>query len=304
MTRPLVSVIVPTHNSAHFLRQTLQSVFAQSFTDYEVVVVDDASTDNTRELVRSLEWPVRLIERSRNSGTADIPRYEGVEAAQGRYGAFLDADDLWLPDKLQKQVDFLAANPDVPLVHSYVMVMDAHGHDLYVRHEGNIPPTGMIAHQLLQHCFISTSSVMVRCETWLQAQQREDITGYGTEWDFFLAIARKHPVGFIPEVLAKYRKHSGSVSRQNWKRAPRDVVAKERIFRKGLWQGIVSRKEYVDILVEACSENSQYWRDQGKPLRAAFFAAKGLRYAPTSAGLWRHLAAALFRGVVRRTVAP
>lgn len=295
MNTPLVSVIIPTHNSAHFIRLTLQSVFAQSFADFEVIVVDDASTDNTCDVIRSLDRPLKLIRRERNSGTADIPRYDGVEAANGAYCAFLDADDLWLPDKLQRQIAFLESHADVPLVHSYVTVMDEFGHDLYVRHEGNIPATGYIAPQLLRHCFISTSSVVVKRSQWLQAQRRKDITGYGTEWDFFLAIARKHPIGFVPEVLAKYRKHASGISRQNWKRAPRDVVAKERIWKKRLWQGVVPEEEYRTILADACAENSQYWRDQNHAGRALYFAMKGLRWRPHDAAVWRQFIASVAR---------
>lgn len=298
MNAPRVSVIIPTFNSARFVRAALASVFAQTFTSYEVIVVDDASTDETCEVLESYGARIRFMRRSKNSGTADIPRYEAIESAQGQYCAMLDADDLWLPYKLERQVAFMSANPDIPLCHGYVMVMDEDGRDLYIRHENAIPSTGMIGRDLLRHCFISTSAVMVRREAWLTAQHREDITGYGTEWDFFLAIAREHPIGFLPNVLAKYRRHAGGISRKNWKRAPRDVMAMERINRKGLWRGIVEKREFYRIVAEACAENSQYWRDNGLNWRAVLFALKGLAYEPADRGLWRHLAASLGRAAV------
>lgn len=259
-------------------------------------MVDDDSADDTVSIVQGFGDRVRLIRRKQNSGTADIPRYEGVLASRGEFCAFLDSDDLWLPEKLQRQVDFLRAHPEIPLVHSYVMVMDENGDDLFVRHEGCIPPTGRISAQLLRHCFISTSSVVVHRNVWLSAQRQDEIVGYGTEWDFFLAIARKYPIGFIPEVLAKYRRYEASVSHRDWRRAPRDVLAKERILRKGLWRGTMSRNQYIDIILEACAENAQFWRDHGFTCRSALFALKGLRYRPASYVCWRHLIACLTRG--------
>lgn len=300
MSTPPVSVIIPTHNSARFIYHTLQSVMAQTFLDFEIIVVDDASTDNTCEIVKSFRPEVRLIERKRNSGTADIPRYDGVEAAKGDYCAFLDADDLWMPEKLQAQVPFLNEHKDVSLVHSYVMVMDENGHDLYVRHEGSIPPTGMIARELLRHCFISTSSVVVKREAWLRAQRRQDITGYGTEWDFFLAIAREYPIGFIPEVLVKYRHHQAGISRRNWRRTPRDVVAFRRIWRKGLWKNLVTASEYGQLVAEACQENAQFWRDRGYPFRAIWFAGIGLGFDCHNLGLWYQLLASGARMIIKR----
>lgn len=282
MNVPRVSVIIPTHNAERFLEASLQSVFAQDLEGFEIIVVDDASTDRTRAILNKYGDRISVILRDTNSGTADIPRYDGIEQANGALCALLDADDLWLPDKLRKQIEFMDKHPEIPLCHNYVMVMNENSENLYVRHEGGIPPTGMIASALVRHCFISTSSVMVRRDKWLAAQRREDITGYGTEWDFFLSIARTHPIGFIPEVLAKYRHSPHSVSRRRWKRSPRDVEAKERILHKGLWRGVIERPEMVNIIVEACHENSEYWRGEAFYDRAAWFALKGLRHRPVS----------------------
>lgn len=302
MSAPRVSVIVPTHNGERFLAAALDSVLAQEREDMEIIVVDDASTDRTKDVLQRYASRVTVVERHENSGTADIPRYDGIERAKGEYCALLDADDLWLPGKIRRQVEFMDAHPDVALCHSYVMVTDDTGRDLYVRHENAIPPTGMIAKPLLQHCFISTSSVMVRRDAWLAAQRREDITGYGTEWDFFIAIARKHPIGFLPEVLAKYRHTTGSVSRRRWRRTPRDIGAKERVLRKRLWKGVVSRREMRATIADAALEGSQYWRDCGYPGRAAWFSLKALQYDWLRPRAWASLAKSLLRAFFRTPV--
>ena len=299
MNTPVVTVVIPTHNSECFLRETLDSVMAQTFKNYEVVVVDDASTDDTVRLVEQYGDRIRLVRRSVNSRTADVPRYEGVEQGRGKYCALLDSDDVWLPEKLNKQVAFMEAHPEIPLSHTSVTMIDEQSKPLYVRHSGVIPATGSCARELLRHCFISTSSVMVRREAWLRAQRKEDLKTYGTEWDFFLSIARAHPVGFIPEPLAQYRVGSESVSRQKWKRAPRDVGAKQRVLRKKLWEGVILRSEMVAIITEACLENCRYWRDRGYCGRSVFFAAQALRHAPLHSQAWVELTKSALKPVHR-----
>lgn len=104
---PQVSVVIPSYNSAPFLRQTLESVRRQTFTDWEIVVVDDCSTDASPALVEDMarrDVRVRLLRLARNAGRPAVPRNAGVQAARGAYVAFLDADDLWHPQKLELQM--------------------------------------------------------------------------------------------------------------------------------------------------------------------------------------------------------
>ncbi len=297
MSDTLVSVIIPTFNSGCYLRETLASVFQQTYSPFEVIVVDDASTDETVDILRSFGSKLRVLERSANSHTADVPRYQGVKIADGEYCAFIDSDDLWEPEKLDKQVTFLSEHPDIPLCHTYVRVIDAEGCPMYVRHEGAIPMTGHCAAQLLEHCFISTSSVMVKRELWLKAQREDELTSFGTEWDFFLSIAREHPIGFIPEVLAYYRHTPGSVSSGRWRRTPRDIGAKKRIYRKGLWRGVISQSDMKSIIVNACEENADHWRSQF-PARSLYFCLQGLTVQPWQGGLWMRLAKGLGRNIL------
>jgi len=287
---PLVSIVIPTWNAARYLRATLDSVFAQTYPRWEIVAVDDGSRDDTLEILRGYGDRIRVLARATNSGTADVPRYEGVEAARGDLVALLDSDDLWRPDKLACQVAFMMEHPDIPLSHHYVRVVDAEGRELHVRHEGIIPATGNCARPLLERCFICTSAVMVRRAAWLAAQSREQLTTYGTEWDFFLSIARKHPVGFIPEVLGSYRYFAGSISRKNWRRYPRDVGAMERIYDKKLWEDVVSRREMRGMLYEACLESADAHRDRGDAWRSLYFGVKAVPYRPAHPGGWVRLA--------------
>ena len=303
---PEVSVIIPAYNASGYIQQALDSVFRQSFQDFEVIVVDDASTDGTAEIVAKYGEPVQLLRREQNSGSVDIPRYEAVAKSKGRWCAFLDADDLWEPQKLERQVAFMRAHPEVQLSHTYARIIDEEGRPDGIRHEGVIPPTGMIARELLRHCFICASTVMVLREAWLRALQPENLGGKATTWDyvldtvrrfrlrflvpepailflewaFFLNIAKHSPVGFIAEPLTLYRRHAASISKQDWRRIPRDLPTKRWIFRKGLWRGLVEQAEMKKILREAAWENAEFWRTRGKWRRALYFGLSGLCYGP------------------------
>jgi teichuronic acid biosynthesis glycosyltransferase TuaG len=292
---PLVSVVIPTWNAARYMRDTLDSVFAQSYPNWEIVAVDDCSRDGTLDILRGYGERVRVIVRKFNSGTADIPRYEGVAASRGSLVALLDSDDMWEPRKLERQVTFMMDHANVPLSHHYMRMIDAEGRALYVRHEGVIPATGPCARPLLARCFICTSAVMVRREAWLAAQSLEQITTYGTEWDFLISIARKASVGFIPDVLGSYRYFADSISRKNWRRYPRDVGAMERIYDKGLWRDIVSQREMRALIYEACLESADAHRDRGDAWRSLYFGVKALQYRATHPGGWMRLA----KGVAR-----
>lgn len=273
-------------------------MLAQTYAPIEIIVVDDASIDDTVSILRGYGDKIRIIELPRNSGTADIPRYAGVKAAQGDLVALLDSDDLWVPEKLERQVAFMLNHPEIPLSHHYVQMVDAQGVTGSVRHHGIIPPTGSCAHDLLIRCFICTSAVMVRKEAWLDAQSPDDLKTYGTEWDFFLSIARSSPVGFIPEQLGSYRYSTGSISRKNWRRYPRDVGAMERIYRKELWRDVASRREMKGILYDACLESADAHRYRGYPGRSLYFCCKAVRYAPLHAGGWVRGAKSLARAVL------
>jgi len=115
---PIVSIIIPTYNRENYLAEAIQSVLCQTYPDFEIIVVDDCSTDNTAEVVKCFnDERLKYIQLEKNSGSSHIPRTTGFKAARGKYVALLDSDDYWTdPYKLQKQVDFLEANPDYSMV--------------------------------------------------------------------------------------------------------------------------------------------------------------------------------------------
>jgi glycosyltransferase involved in cell wall biosynthesis len=302
--RPLVSVCIGTYNRARYVQETLDSVFAQTYRPLEVVVVDDASTDGTPELVERLYGDrVRLIRRATNSGMCPITRNQAAQAATGRYLAFLDSDDGWYPTKIEKQVALLEAHPVYPLCHTYAHLIDEESQVFGTRHEGRMPPTGDCFAALLRHCWITISSILVRRELfdeigWFTEDPRYGI--WGEDHEFFLRVARRHPVALVEEPLARYRRARQNISAGNWRQTPESVPFHEMVLnRPDLWEGRASRRAVVEAFGDVCLENARHWRARGRPERAAWFALRALRHDPARAAVWGDLARSSVRMIVK-----
>ncbi len=283
MTDPLVSAIMPAYNGAKTLRAALDSVLAQSYARLEIVVVDDASTDDTSNILQSYGERIRHVRREKNSGVCAVARGEAMALGKGKYHAFIDQDDLWEPAKIERQVEFMESHPDTPLCHTYMRVIDGGGNPVEVRHEGRIPETGMCARELIQHCFITISAIMVKPDVWVEAKRAVGMEFANTDTETFLYILQRHPAGFgfIPDVLGSYRRWPQSMSRQNWKWGPEDVNALNRVFEGQYWKGLLEEREVRELIAEAYWKNAEHWRHAGYPDRSRYFARKGLRYRPS-----------------------
>jgi glycosyltransferase involved in cell wall biosynthesis len=207
---PAVSVIIPAYNAEAFVEEAVRSVFAQTYRDFEIIVVDDGSTDGTPDVVRSLEGSVRLI-RQRNQGLP-AARNAGAAAATGEWLAFLDADDIWLPDKLERQMR--RADGSVVLIYTDRYNFGARGDLPEV--QGLVTPLleGEIFESLLYFGnFITASSVLI---------QRRVFNGLGgfyeklkaaEDWDLWIRCAATSLAGVCREPLLRYRFHTANMSR-------------------------------------------------------------------------------------------
>ena len=278
---PTVSVVVGTYNCAKYLPGLFACLDAQTFRDFEVVVVDDASTDDeTLRMLTGQGDRIRLIPRAKNSATCELPRYQGAREAKAPLCAFLDADDRWDPDFLSRCIAWMHTHPNDALVHTYVRVVDGDDRTLRIRHEGAIPTGADVAPALLRHCFITISAVVARRDVWLAAVPESAITDFGMDLDFFLSIAKHHSIGFIPDVLAFSRRSDDSVSVKKWKRVPRNVTTLGRILRQGDYIGLATHAEMRGIVRDAYVDDAEYWRHEGRPERSWWFCREGLKNFP------------------------
>jgi glycosyltransferase involved in cell wall biosynthesis len=299
---PTVSVCIGAYNRARDIRACIDSVLTQTRPADEVIVVDDASTDGTCEILESYGDRIILIKRQTNSGICPITRNQAAQAATGELIAFLDSDDLWYPEKLTRQVAFMERHSEVPLCHTLCDVIDAEGKVQHVRHGAEVvPPTGYCFEALLHHCWITISMVMVRRSLfdeigWFNA---DPPYGYlGEDQEFFLRVARRYPIGFIPEVLGGFRKAGQGITASNWKAIPAAVPLFQALLeRRDIWEGKVPRSVMVKALTDKCDRNAYFYRDNKAWGRAAWFARQALKADWRDGRAWRHWAASfLHRG--------
>lgn len=307
---PVVSVILPVYNGAATLRAAIDSVLAQSYSDYELIVVDDASTDASLAILESYGDRIRLVRRKQNSGICAVARTEGLALARGRYIAAMDQDDLWEPQKLERQVAFMDAHPELPLCHTYAWIIDEHGRRQGIRHQGLIPPTGPCAQELLNHCFITICTLLTRARPLTEADNIHLRPQYAnSDYLYFFSELQKSPAGFgfIPEPLASYRRGTQGMSRNKWKWTPEDVPALIGLMRSGLWKGLVSRSDMRRAIVRACRIDAEYHCHRNSFFRVAYFVAHGWWRSPLDLRFPALLGFAMLKSWFsrgRRTAAP
>ena len=210
---PLVSVVIPTFNGGLLLTETLNSVFAQTFTDYEVIVINDGSTDNTLELLKDYEPRIRLISQE-NQGIG-AARNRGIDESRGRYVALLDHDDLWLPGKLQTQVNFFKRHPEcvaasVPFAYSTAPTQCAF--DLGIK-----DPDGIVRNALEKYAdgneFLLSAALMFD-RSAVAGLRYETVRHSIEDLAFHLQLLLRGPFGIAgDEIQAIYRMHDANTSK-------------------------------------------------------------------------------------------
>ncbi len=212
---PKVSIVIPTYNRGHLLPECIKSVLAQSFRDFEIIVIDDGSTDNTPEIVSA--FPVKYF-RQENRGPASA-RNRGIELSCGEYIAFLDSDDVLLKDALEKGVDVLDKHPEVGFSYGQVCMVDENGHIYRVRKSIYQDGSAIVdckeqIRELLFDCRVTTSAAMMR------RQCLDEVGGFHEELrnshdrHLFIRMAKRFPVAYIAEPLVNYRVHANQIHKQ------------------------------------------------------------------------------------------
>ena len=205
MKKPLVSVIIPAYNSASYIEEALNSIFDQTFKDFEVIVVDDGSTDTTKRILEKYGERIRYYYQ-KNGGPASA-RNHGIREAHGQYIAFLDADDLWLPTKLEKQLALFQRNEQLGMVTTGACSFDEKGVYGYSTNKRKTLMTGDIARNIFLHSNIGTPTVLVRKEVFDTIGLFEENIRQGEDDNMWIRIAANYEVELIDEALIKVRNH-------------------------------------------------------------------------------------------------
>lgn len=226
--KPLASVIVPSYNHARYLEETLDSVLAQTYRPLEVIVVDDASTDETPTVLAAYASRVRTVRLECNSGGPARPRNVAVQLARGHYLCMFDSDDLMHPEKLARQIDFLERYPDLPLVFSDFENFRADGHTerfLQTGHEDFEQMSKVLLgageyrifspdafDTLIADNFIGFPGVVFRRSLVDAVGGFDERLSNSDDVDFLFRVARKFDLGYLDAMLFRRRIHPGNIS--------------------------------------------------------------------------------------------
>ena len=229
MHSPLVSVVIPTYNAAVYLPQAIFSLQAQTFQDFEIIIVDDCSEDNTREVIGKFNLPhLRYHQLEKNCGGPSKPRNTGITMARGRYIALLDADDIYTSRRLEAAVRFLDDNPDVGLVFMDQMKFDDEtgrelgrfldGYDKFWsllrdprgKNQWAVQSQDAFA-ALFYESYILPSGVTLPREVFEKVGLFDETIKRGEDRDLWFRVAEKYPLGFIHMVGSLYRLRKSSL---------------------------------------------------------------------------------------------
>jgi glycosyltransferase involved in cell wall biosynthesis len=233
-----VSVIIPTYDRIETLPRALRSVINQTFSDWELIVVDDGSTDYTVEMILR-DYPTVRLHRQENGGVSSA-RNSGVALASGEWIAFLDSDDVWLPEKLERQLSALANEPELRLSHT---------DEIWIRNDRSVNQPkaytkagGGIYHRCLPLCCICPSSVLLRRDLFDEIGGFDETFPVCEDYDLWLRITAREPVHYLDEALVrKYGGHEDQLSTTTWGMDRYRVRALEKI----LSEEILSPKDQL-----------------------------------------------------------
>ena len=253
----MISVIIPTYNRAHTILRSINSVLNQTYTDLELLIIDDGSTDNTQKLITQIDDSrVRYIYLGANSGASNA-RNVGVSAASGEWIAFQDSDDAWKPEKLEKQLLLASEHPEYNLIYSSFTNHLSNGNII------NFPPKpyqgimeGELYSSLLLQNVIGAPTMLIKREAFLQSGGFD--TNYKSleDWEFVIRFSKNNLIGFVPDFLMDvYISNDGissHVAPYYESRCRMLAEYKEDIMKFGLFDAIV-----MDILTRATDSGVQ-----------------------------------------------
>ena len=241
-----ISVIIPTFNRKETLKRAIQSVVMQSYTPYEIIVIDDGSDDGTKEWLKDNYPDVKYIYQM-NSGVSSA-RNKGIKFARGDWIAFLDSDDEWLPRKLKYQANKIELNPAAKFLHT---------NEIWIRNGVRVNQMkkhkkygGYIFEKCLDMCRISPSSVLIKKDIFEKIGMFDETLKVCEDYDLWLRFASKYPVHFLDQpLIKKYGGHSDQLSKVD------DGIESYRIrsLKKILNSGILNKKQKAitkDVLVK------------------------------------------------------
>jgi glycosyltransferase involved in cell wall biosynthesis len=300
---PKVSVVMPVLNGKRFIGEAVASIVAQTYRNYELVLVDDGSTDGTYDEVKRL-FPKLNLKYVRHAEPQGIPRSmnDGIRHASGDLIAFLDHDDSWFPDFLEVQAAYLQAHPEVAMVHSDFQTTDVDSNileDSVARCRKRNRPSGYVFPQLFHDCFICGNTVLIHKECLERTGGFDERLRWG-DYLMWMRLSRHYRIDYTPKVLTRYRQHPSQSTRSGLVRqAVQEPVGLQALkyileeypeIRKELGERTVRRRMALLYF-----EFAYIWFTNGELPNARSALAKAIRLSPVNARYHLLYAASLLR---------
>ncbi len=274
----LVTVVIPTYNRADFILESVNSVLSQSFQDFEILIVDDGSTDDTLQIIQGLNNPrIRVLPQVHQGVSAALER--GWQEARGKYIGRVDSDDVWLPTLLETLVPIMERDANVGVAYARAQGMDETGRPLaqLVGAPERFP--GETLKSLLYGDFVTPMAVVIRRTAIQQAGGYDESLIGNEDWDLWIRIARKDSIAYVPEIRARYRFHTHNLTRTSSDRMTRLMQDRIRVLDKFFAEPshsedllairpVAYRNVYLDWMIRALE--ARRWQDA----KAAFWHAR------------------------------
>lgn len=208
-----ISVIIPTYNRAHCIKRAVESVLEQTYPVQEIIIADDCSQDNTEEVLQQIDDPrIRYFRLPQNRGAGGARNF-GVDKAQHDLIAFHDSDDEWVANKIESQMEHWERYPDYGLMYTaYSIIMPDQINYVGPNMSGERKLEGDILAELLYKNMVDAPAIVVKKQIFYEVGGFDETMCALEDWDFAIKVAKKYPIGFVPEVLLKKGYSEGSVS--------------------------------------------------------------------------------------------
>ncbi len=273
LNKPLVTVIIPTYNRGWVVQEAIDSVLDQDFRDYELIVVDDGSNDNTRQILGAYGKAITVLQQSNRGVSA--ARNRGIAEAAGRLIAFLDSDDLWLPRKLTTQVNFFEENADAVINQTQ---------EIWIRNGARVNPkkrhhkfSGMIFERSLALCLVSPSAVMIKKSLFDAVGVFDENLPACEDYDLWLRISCRYPVHLIDiPLIIKRGGHDDQLSKAAGLDKYRiqslmKIIDSDLLTPQQYKAAVITLKEKSEVYAGGC-------RKRGRKAEAEYFSAVAAKY--------------------------
>ncbi len=264
---PLISVIIPTYNRESFIKESIESVLHQTFSDFELIVVDDGSTDDTDTILEFFKSDLQYIKQSNQGPSA--ARNTGIRLAAGNWISFLDSDDLWMPQKLECQIQFVRNFPETRICYT---------EELWYRKGRRVNPakkhqkfSGRFYKKMLSLCLISPSSVLIHRSVFDNAGLFDESLPACEDYDLWLRIGARYSIDLISEpLIIKRNGHDGQQSMKFWGMDRFRIQALKKILDSDILT-LEDKNATATMLMQKCSILANGCEKRGKLEEAAYY---------------------------------